>query len=208
MHTWHHMSGDEPWLVGNPLWLTAQWTGWNSPCGALLSRGPASCQQKESTAVVQHMKDFPLHVLLFSFSICGSMCKEGICTSLREHSSGNLELIESEFLMLLFWGSGLWYEVLLTGRQPGKMETSASPTKHQEKERIVQNLLLSTLFSLSQPFLKGYLYSLGLALDGSRGDHHHAVLQRVVTAPPGLPEDALLPLVPVLRRRTLEVSAI
>lgn len=26
---------------------------------------PASCQQKESTAMVQHMKIFPLHVLVF-----------------------------------------------------------------------------------------------------------------------------------------------
>lgn len=154
------MSGDESRLVGNPLWLTAQWTGRDSPCGALLSRAPASCHQKESAAVVQHVKDFPLHVLLFSFSICGPTCTGGICSSLREHSSGNLELIESEFLMLLFWGSGLWYEVLLAGRQSGKMETSASPTKHQEKERIVQNLLLSTPFSLSQPFLQSILYDL------------------------------------------------
>ncbi|KAG7227216.1 hypothetical protein INR49_014016 [Caranx melampygus] len=46
----------------------------------------------------------------------------------------------------------------------------------------------------------------GLVLNRSGGDHHHAELQRVIAASPGLPEDALLPLVSLLGRRTLELE--
>lgn len=70
----------------------------------------------------------------------------------------------------------------------------------EEERRDAKN---KNLYRLSQ-----LLRILRRSLGGSGSDHHHAALQRVVAASPGLPEDALLPLVALLGRRTLEVSAV
>lgn len=52
------------------------------------------------------------------------------------------------------------------------------------------------------------LMLLRLALDYGRGDHHHAGFEGIVAPPPGLPEDSLLPLVPLFGRRALEESPV
>lgn len=104
--------------------------------------------------------------------------------------------------LLLSWK--LWNELFLTRRPRGKWKPRPHQL-HQEEERIVQHLLPPPQLFVSASVS---LYSLWLALDCGRSDHDHAVLQRVVAPPPGLPKDALLPLVPLLGRRTLEVSTV
>lgn len=109
----------------------------------------------------------------------------------------------------IFWAFRLWLwdEVFFTGRKPGKWK----PLPHQPSTKKRKNSPTSTFFSPSlclNCFILVGLYSLWLILNCSGSNHHHAGLQGVVAAPPGLPEDTLLPLVPLLGRRALEVSSI
>ena len=56
-----------------------------------------------------------------------------------------------------------------------------------------------------------FVYSSDLlrpVVDLSGGHHHGGGLQGVVAPPPGLPEDPLLPLVPLLGRRAVEVPSV
>lgn len=87
-------------------------------------------------------------------------------------------------------------------RSPEKRKPSPSSMKPVEEER--RDSKNTDLHGVSQ-----FLFALlRCSLDGGGSDHHHAALQGVVAASPGLPEDALLPLVPLLGRWTLEVSAV
>lgn len=179
------------------MWLTAQWTGRDLPRdtpveGPLLHANGMNCLQW-----CKVYNFFPSVAL-------GAGEKSARLSENRAVETWNSLIMTS--LRFYFEGFGSGMRSSFQRDYQEKLETSASSTKQQEKERIVQNRLLSPFLFVSTFSLS--LCSLRLALDCSRGNHHHAVLQRIVAAPPGLPEDALLPLVPLLGRRTLEVSTI
>lgn len=88
-------------------------------------------------------------------------------------------------------------------QQEKTREMLTSTSSALRKERIVKYL---SSFSLYIFFC--LVLFLWLVFDHGRSDHHHTGLQRVVAAPPGLPEDALFSLMPLLWRRALEVSAV
>lgn len=120
VHTWHHMSGDESWLVGNLLWLTAQWTGRDLLCGFLLIKGPCCFVPTEGiNCSGTTYKRFSTACFTFLFFHLW-LYLQGRNLSLREQSSGNLELTECAFFLLLFWGPGFWCEVFLAGETTRK----------------------------------------------------------------------------------------
>lgn len=149
---------------------------------------------------------------LFLFpSVALGAGKESACLSAnRAAEMWNSFSLSSSCFYFEGLGSGMTF--FLAKRQPGKWK----PLSHQPNTRIRKNSPKSRSFSppfsfpfsFSWPFLFVSLYSLGLVLNRSGGDHHHAELQRVIAASPGLPEDALLPLVSLFGRRTLEVSTV
>lgn len=166
-------------------------SGWAATRPAIPSwqGAPAWCQQ-----MIVRRKNFPPRVFIcpfFSFSICGSRCGGGICScSLNARS---------------------FFSSILSGSSTSQGDNQANGNQlinqAQIKERIVQNIRLSPTHPRLDYFISVSVYSLWLVFD-HRGDHHPAGLQGIVAAPPGLPEDALLPLVPLLWRRALEVSAV
>lgn len=127
-------SGDESRLVGNPLWLTAQWTGRDLLCGTLLIKGPCCFIPTEGiNCSGTTYKRFSTACLLFSFSICGFTCSGEICLSENRAVETWNSLNVCSFCFY-FEGLGSGVRSSSWGRRPGNMETSASSTKHQEKK--------------------------------------------------------------------------
>lgn len=171
-------------------------------------QGPPASRQQEENAMVQHVTNFSTaRFVLVSFSTCGFRCRKDSACLLENRAVETWNSFNTSSVCFCFEGLGSGV-------------TSSSRGDHQRnrnlylinwaprKERIVQNLLLSPLLSVSWLFLLVSFYSLWLVLNRGGGNHDLAGLQRVVAAPPGLPEDALLPLVPILGRGALEVSTV
>lgn len=192
------MSCDECRHVRNPLWFTACWTGWGWPCDALLTRGPTLCCIKESTwwyvHACFHCTFCLFHLQLYVLARLPGKRSNGTRSSLKVSSFSE------------GFGSGM--RLSSQGDNQAKQKIPFPHQLRTKKERTVQNLLLSLPSFWLNLSLSVFFCSLWLVFNCSRGNHNLAGLQGIIAPPPGLPEDALLPLMSLLGRRALEVSAV
>lgn len=87
-HSWHHISGDESLLVENPLWLTAQRTGKDSPCDVLLTRGPRFAPTERidcNGTLYEKSFHYTLYVCLF-YHLWLYGCRVGFCLCLENRA--------------------------------------------------------------------------------------------------------------------------
>lgn len=139
------MSGDASLLVGDPLWLTAQWTGRDSPCDFLLTRGPCFVPTEGIVLHMKLMRNFPLHVLFVSlFPSVGSRCRGGISEN-RAVETWNSFNVSS--FCFYFEGLWLWFKVFLAGRQPEKPHQLSTKKRKNPKMYFFLLFLFVSTFS-------------------------------------------------------------
>ena len=134
---------DRPWLA---LWRSCQWA-------------PASCQRNELSAVVQGIQFFPSVAL-------GAREESARLSENTAVETWNSLIMTS--LCFCFEGFGSGMRSSFQGDNQENLETSASSTKQQEKERIVQHLLLSPLSLCLNFFFKSLFFKTCFGLQQGR----------------------------------------
>lgn len=182
---------DGPWLA---LWFSPD-------------MGPLLCANRRDQLQRYRWKTFHCKFLSVPFPSVALGVEEESARLLENRAVETWNSLNVSSFSFYLEGLGSGVRSSSQGDNQGKWK----PLTHPPSTKKRKNSPKCTSFppsSLSRLFLSVSFSSLWLVYDHSRGDHHPAGLQRVVAAPPGLPEDALLPLVPLLWRRALEVSAV